>query len=59
LEKELDKARNVKWILACFEQLSVMKINYEKSDTTSVFLLPICENGMGFGLCGLGHTKIS
>ena len=32
LENNLDKAVNLKWILVCFEQLSGMKINYDKSD---------------------------
>ena len=32
LENNLTKARHFKWILACFEQLSGMKINYDKSD---------------------------
>jgi len=38
LEKNLDKARNFKWLLACFEQLSGMRINYEKSDMIGVGL---------------------
>ena len=32
LENNLTKARHFKWILACFEQLSGMKINFDKSD---------------------------
>ena len=32
LDKNIDIARNFKWILACFEQLSEMRINYNKSD---------------------------
>jgi hypothetical protein len=28
LENNLDKAKNFNWLLACFEQLSGMKINY-------------------------------
>jgi hypothetical protein len=32
LENNLDKAANLKWLLVCFEQLSGMKINYDKSD---------------------------
>jgi len=32
LENDLDKARNFKWLLACFEKLSGMKINFEKSN---------------------------
>jgi hypothetical protein len=32
LEDNLDKAANLKWLLVCYEQLSGMKINYDKSD---------------------------
>ena len=32
LTNNLHKARNLKWILVCFEQLSGLKINYDKSD---------------------------
>jgi hypothetical protein len=32
LENDLDKAENLKWLLVCYEQLSGMKINYDKSD---------------------------
>jgi len=30
LQNDIDKARHFKWLLACFEQLSGMKINFEK-----------------------------
>jgi hypothetical protein len=30
LDKDLGRARNFKWILACFEQVSGMRINYDK-----------------------------
>ena len=32
LENNLEKTANLKWLLVCFEQLSGMKINYDKSD---------------------------
>ena len=32
LEDDLEKASNLKWLLVCFEQLSRMKINYDKKD---------------------------
>jgi hypothetical protein len=32
LENSLEKAVNLKWLLVCFENLSGMKINYDKSD---------------------------
>jgi len=32
LEDDLTKAANLKWMLVCYEQLSGMKINYDKSD---------------------------
>jgi hypothetical protein len=32
LKDDLDKAANLKWLLVCFEQLSGMKINYDKSN---------------------------
>lgn len=31
LENNLEKASNLKWLLVCFEQMSSMKINYDKS----------------------------
>jgi hypothetical protein len=30
LDNDLEVARNLKWVLACFEQVSGMKINYKK-----------------------------
>ena len=32
LEDDLEKASNLKWLLVCFEQISGMKIHYDKSD---------------------------
>ena len=32
LENNLDKAQNFKWLLACYEKLSDMKINFDKSN---------------------------
>jgi hypothetical protein len=32
LKDDLDKAANLKWLIVCFEQLSGMKINYDKSN---------------------------
>ena len=32
LDNNLDKARALKWMLSCFEQLSGLRINYDKSD---------------------------
>ena len=36
LEHNLDKARALKWMLTCFEQLSGLKINYDKSDLVTI-----------------------
>jgi hypothetical protein len=36
LDNSLDKAANLKWLLVCFEQLSGMKINYDKSDLLTI-----------------------
>jgi len=39
LKNDLDKARNLKWLLVCFEHLSGLKINYDKSDLLTIGLL--------------------
>jgi hypothetical protein len=36
LKNDIAMARNLKWLLTCFEQMSGMRINYHKSD-----LMPI------------------
>lgn len=36
LENDLEKASNLKWFLVCFEQMSGMKINYDKSDLLTI-----------------------
>lgn len=36
LENNLEKASNLKWLLVCFEQMSGMKINYDKSDMLTI-----------------------
>jgi hypothetical protein len=36
LENDMDKASILKWLLVCFEQMSRMKINYDKSDLLTV-----------------------
>ena len=38
LENNLEKANNLKWLLICFEQMSGMKINYDKSDLLTMGL---------------------
>ena len=38
LENNMEKACNLKWLLVCFEQMSGMKINYDKSDLLTVGL---------------------
>jgi len=37
LENNLEKACNLKWLLVCFEQMSGMNINYDKSDLLTVY----------------------
>jgi hypothetical protein len=36
LEKDLDSARNLKWLLSCFEQMSGMRINFHKCDLVPI-----------------------
>ena len=36
LENNLTKARNFTWLLTCFEQVSGMRINYDKCDTVTL-----------------------
>lgn len=36
LDSKIEYARNLKWILCCFEQISGMKINFHKSDLLAV-----------------------
>jgi hypothetical protein len=38
LENNLENASTLKWLLVCFEQMSGMKINYDKSDMLIVGL---------------------
>jgi hypothetical protein len=40
IENNLEKARNVKWALTYFEQVSDMKVNYNKSELVAVNLKP-------------------
>uniref|UniRef100_A0A8I6WLN0 Reverse transcriptase domain-containing protein n=1 Tax=Hordeum vulgare subsp. vulgare TaxID=112509 RepID=A0A8I6WLN0_HORVV len=63
LEDSYDKARNFKWILSCFENLSGMKINFHKSnlitinmaeDRTRVFAQIFCCNLGSFPIKYLG-----
>jgi hypothetical protein len=44
LENNLEKASNLKWLLVCFEQMSGMKINYDKSDLLTIGLEEDEEN---------------
>jgi hypothetical protein len=38
IENDVEVARNLKWVLTCFEQVSWMKINYEKSELVPINL---------------------
>jgi hypothetical protein len=38
VENDVEMARNLKWVLTCFEQVSGMKINYEKSELVPINL---------------------
>jgi hypothetical protein len=38
IENDVEVARNLKWVLTCFEQVSGMKINYEKSELVPINL---------------------
>jgi len=44
LENNMEKACNLKWLLVCFEQMSGMKINYDKSDLLTVGLEEVHAN---------------
>jgi len=36
LENNIEKANNLKWLLLCYEQMTGMKINYDKSDLLNI-----------------------
>lgn len=36
MENDLEKANNLKWLLICFEKMTGMKINYDKSDLLTI-----------------------
>ena len=36
LENDLEKANNLKWLLICYEKMTGMKINYDKSDLLTI-----------------------
>jgi hypothetical protein len=38
IENDVEMARNPKWVLTCFEQVSGIKINYEKSELVPINL---------------------
>jgi mannosylglycoprotein endo-beta-mannosidase len=40
MENNLEMARNLKWVLSCFEQVSGMKVNYNKSELVPINLEP-------------------
>ena len=51
LENDLDKARHFKWILSCFENLSGMKINYDKSDLITLGMIEDEQNSFARLFC--------
>jgi hypothetical protein len=51
LENDLEKISNIKWLLVCFEQMSGMKINYEKSDLLTIGLDEDSTNAVAKSLC--------
>lgn len=38
LENNVEQAKNLKWVLTCFEQVLGMKINYNKSELIPISL---------------------
>jgi len=36
LENDLEKANNLQWLLICYEKMTGMKINYDKSDMLTI-----------------------
>jgi len=36
LEDDLEKANNLKWLLLCYEQMTGMRINFDKSDLLTI-----------------------
>jgi hypothetical protein len=36
LEKNVEMARNLKWLLTCFEKMFGIRINYHKSDFVTI-----------------------
>jgi hypothetical protein len=51
LENDLEKASTLKWILVCFEKMSGMKINYDKSDLITIELDDDRANGFAKNFC--------
>jgi hypothetical protein len=51
LENDLEKASNMKWLLVCFEQMSAMKINYDKSDLLTIGMDEDSTNAFAKILC--------
>jgi hypothetical protein len=52
LENNVELAVNLKWMLVCFEHLSWMRINYDKSDLVPIGLEEVEEN------CGLRYFVV-
>jgi hypothetical protein len=60
IEKEKTYARNLKWILTCFEMMSGMRINYHKSELVPVSELDAKELQLYFEIfgCPMGDFRI-
>jgi len=51
LEDDIEKAQTLKWLLVCFEKMSGMKINYDKSDLLTIGLSPDSANNYAKVFC--------
>ena len=59
LKKEVTKAAHFKWLLACFENLSGMKVNYNKSDLLTLGTSEEEANTFAkLFCCNFGHFPI-
>jgi hypothetical protein len=51
LEDNIEKTQTLRWLLVCFEQMSGMKINYDKSDLLTIGLSPDNSNEYAMVFC--------
>jgi hypothetical protein len=52
LENNLEKTTSMKSLLVCFEQMSGMKVNYDKSDLLTIGMDEDSSNSFAKSFCG-------